>query len=108
MKNFLSNGDVLTLTAPAGGVVGGVAVKIGSAIVVPVASADAGEKFAGKVTGEYQLAAQNDAAWAEGDLLYFTAGAFTKVAAGGVKAGYATAAKVLADAFGAVRLTPTL
>jgi predicted RecA/RadA family phage recombinase len=51
MRNYNGTADVVTLTAPAGGVVGGTGYVIGATFVVPVASAAAGVQFAGQRTG---------------------------------------------------------
>ena len=53
MQNFVQQGDVLSLTAPTGGVTAGVPVKIGSLIVIPLHSAVATATFEGKVNGVF-------------------------------------------------------
>lgn len=56
MKNFLQRGDSLDLIAPAGGVVSGDAILIGTSILaVAVASKAAAETFAGEITGVFEL-----------------------------------------------------
>lgn len=55
-KNFVQDGDVLTLVAPVGGVVSGVPVAIGQLVVVPITSAAEGEKFGGKTNGVWNVA----------------------------------------------------
>ncbi|OEO24061.1 hypothetical protein AX279_19720 [Pseudomonas sp. J237] len=55
-KNFVQDGDVLTLPAPAGGVVSGVPVAIGQLVVVPITDAAAGELFGGKTNGVWSVA----------------------------------------------------
>ena len=76
MKNFGSSGNILTLTAPVGGVKSGVPVIIGDLFAVPLASADAGDEFQGVITGVIQDVAKatgfeataGDAAyWSEAD-----------------------------------------
>lgn len=95
MRTYVQPGDILDLTVPAGGVVSGVAIKIGNFIVVPQCSITAAEvtaagagvrKFAGKLGGVFDLAKINAQAWAEGDLIYFntTSGNMTNVSAAGV------------------------
>lgn len=95
MKTFVQPGSILDLTVPAGGVVSGVAIKIGNLIVVPQCTVTAAEvtaagagvlKFAGKLDGVFELAKINAQAWAEGDLIYFstTSGNMTNVSATGV------------------------
>ena len=55
--NYYQDGDVLDLTAPAGGVVSGEAVQIGDINAVALVDAAAGEIFAAKVTGVFWLPA---------------------------------------------------
>lgn len=56
MKNFLQPGDTLDLIAPAGGVVSGDAVLVGtSLLVVATATRAATEIFAGKKKGVFTL-----------------------------------------------------
>lgn len=50
-KNYVEDGNVLTLIAPAGGVQSGVPAVIGDLVVVPLVDAAAGEPFAGKTGG---------------------------------------------------------
>lgn len=54
-KNFVQDGDVLTLIAPAGGVVSGNPYTIGTLAVVALVTAAAGEEFAAKATGVFDL-----------------------------------------------------
>lgn len=58
-KNYIQDGNVLTLTAPAGGVVSGGIVAIGALVVVAVADAAAGSDFAGHTSGVWRLPAAN-------------------------------------------------
>ncbi len=74
MKNFVQPGDVLTLTAPAGGVVSGTPVLIGGLLVIPAVTAAAGELFTGHVTGVCDLPKTAAQAWTEGQKLYWDAG----------------------------------
>ena len=55
-KNYVQDGDVLTLTAPAGGVVAGVPVAIGQLVVVPLVTVAAGQPFAGRTDGVWNIA----------------------------------------------------
>lgn len=54
-KNFVQDGDVLPLTAPAGGVVSGAPYTIGTLAVVALVSAAEGEQFSAKATGVFDL-----------------------------------------------------
>lgn len=55
MKNFIQDGSVLTLIAPAGGVVSGTPVAIGQLVVVPVTTVAAGLPFQGHAVGVFRL-----------------------------------------------------
>lgn len=54
-KNYIQDGSVLTLTAPAGGVNSGVAYAIGTLVVVANGDAAAGKEFAGHTGGVWNL-----------------------------------------------------
>lgn len=56
-KNFVQDGDVLTLIAPAGGVTSGVPAEVGDLVVVPLETAAVGEEFSAKVGGVWNLPA---------------------------------------------------
>lgn len=71
MKNFIKPGDVLTFTAPGGGVVSGTAYLIGSLLVVAAITAAAGAPFEGMRVGEFTLPKATGSAWTEGQLLYW-------------------------------------
>lgn len=58
-KNFVQDGSVLTLTAPAGGVQSGVPVVVGALMVVPLVDAEEGEQFQGSPGGVWSLPAAN-------------------------------------------------
>lgn len=116
MKNFVQPGSILDLTVPAGGVVSGTPVKIGSFLAIPQCTVTAAEvtaagagvrKFAGKIDGVFEFTKISAQAWAEGDLIYFntTSGFMTNVSATGVfLAGAATEAAANPSAVGRVRL----
>ena len=55
MKNYIQDGNVLTLTAPTGGVVSGGIYKIGLLAVVAAYSAAATEEFEGTACGVFEL-----------------------------------------------------
>jgi predicted RecA/RadA family phage recombinase len=106
MKTFVQTGSILTLTAPTGGVTGGLPAKVGSIVAVPVNSALEGEPFEGQVDGVHNLVKATGSAWAEGDAIYWdnTAKACTKTATSNTKIGVAVAAADSADVEGLVRL----
>lgn len=115
MKTFIQHGSIIDLTVPAGGVVSGVPIKIGTFLVVPQCTVTAAEvtaagagilKFAGKVDGVFELTKISAQAWAEGDLIYFntSSGFMTNVSATGVfLVGAATEAAVNPSSVGRVR-----
>ena len=113
MRNFVSKGESVDLTAPSGGVVGGLAYKIGSFICIAAATVAEAEPFVGNVVGVYDVVAEgagSGQAWAEGDLIYWdnTAKKFTKTSTSNTKAGVAVAAKLTAATEGRLRLVPTI
>ena len=56
-KNYVCDGRTITLTAPAGGVVSGLPVKIGALVVIAITSAAEGEPFTGQTDGAWRLPA---------------------------------------------------
>ena len=69
-KNFVQVGNIVELTAPAGGVVSGQAYRIGSIVVIATVSAAAGEKFNGQRTGVFTLTKVSANAPTEGAKAY--------------------------------------
>jgi predicted RecA/RadA family phage recombinase len=106
MKNFIQPGNVVTLTAPEGGVEGGKGYKVGQLFVVATTDAAAGKTFEGQVCGVYELPKLAAQAWAEGALVYWDAAntRCTTVAAGSLLIGCAVAAAANPSATGIVRL----
>lgn len=70
-RNFKRTGAVLEMVAPAGGVVSGTPVLIGTAFVIPLVTAAVGEIFNGQRIGEFVIAANGAQAWAAGDEIYW-------------------------------------
>jgi predicted RecA/RadA family phage recombinase len=106
-RTFTQPGDVLTLTAPTGGVVAGTAIKIGSLVVVPRETAAQTLPFACDVAGVHTLAKATGTAWTEGATLYFDTANnnfVTAQSATASRAGHAVAAAASGDATGSVRL----
>lgn len=92
MKNFVQEGNVLTLTAPTGGVVGGKPVTIGSVVVVPVSDAEAGDSFVGRRCGVFSVDTAGTPT--EGAKAYITsAGQATGTASGNTLVGAFVSAK---------------
>lgn len=56
-KNYIQDGNVLTFTAPAGGVASGGLYAVRSLVVVSLHDAAEGEPFAGKPNGVWQVPA---------------------------------------------------
>tara|TARA_R110000851_G_scaffold97963_2_gene212154 strand:- start:44208 stop:44522 length:315 start_codon:yes stop_codon:yes gene_type:complete len=54
-KNYVQDGNVLTFTAPSGGVVSGNAYVIGAVACVSLVTVEAGDPFTGRVTGVFDL-----------------------------------------------------
>ncbi len=110
MNNFKHKGVTIDLIAPAGGVVSGKTVKIGSIIAVPGTTKPEGQPFPGTVEGVFDVAAKTGQAWEQGVTVYWDdAGkVFTTTPADASKAGYAVAPKDAAAASGWVKLIPTV
>lgn len=113
MKNFVQDGDVLTLEAPAGGVVSGVGYLIGGLFVVATISAAEGELFTGRRRGVVELVGATHAnaqAASAGDAAYWDNAAkkITKTAAGNTIVGVFVEDKVSADDVAVIVIVPRL
>lgn len=106
MKTYRAPGEVLELTAPAGGVVSGTAYKIGSAIVVATHDAAATAKFNGLYEGIVEIAKVSAQAWTEGQQINYDNATklATTVTTGNFLLGVAVAAAANPSATGLVRL----
>jgi len=71
MKTAIESGDVLTLTAPSGGVVSGSAYLIGSLVVVATETVAQTLPFVGLVLGCVDLPKVAEEGWTEGVKLYW-------------------------------------
>lgn len=98
MNNFRESGNVLTLTAPEGGVVSGGAYLIDALLVIAAASVAADEAFEGVPVGIFRLPKPDQEEWSECAKLYFdeAAGKFTTESAGNTLIGVAARAAVAA------------
>ncbi|MGF7163263.1 putative RecA/RadA family phage recombinase [Rhodoligotrophos appendicifer] len=105
-KNFVQPGDTLTLTAPSGGVVSGVAYLIGSLLVVAQVSKAQGLPFAGKPRGVWVLPKTSAQAWTEGVKVYWdnTNKVVTTTATDNTLVGFAVEAAANPSATGVVWL----
>ena len=83
-KNYVQDGDVLQLTAPTGGVVSGGIYAIGTLVVVAIADAAAGEKFAAKPNGVWSV--ETTGTLAAGDAVGLKAGKVVAAATEGAVA----------------------
>jgi predicted RecA/RadA family phage recombinase len=109
-NNKVQVGNIIDIAAPAGGVVSGVPVQIGSFFGVPVESAAAGVHFGLEVRGAFSnLPKTTGAAWTDGIALYFdpATGMLTTVA-GSLKKVAIGFAALSADAVGSALLVPTV
>ena len=70
-RTFVQPGDVVTFTAPAGGVTAGTPVLIGSLLVIPQNTASQGAEFEGMAVGVHRLSKTSAQSWAEGDKVYW-------------------------------------
>jgi predicted RecA/RadA family phage recombinase len=108
MKTYSYKGDIVSLTAPSGGVTAGTPVVIGSVFCVPISTAAEAAAFAAMVEGVHLLSKTSAQAWAEGDRLYWNAGT-SKVAnlpGDGKFIGFAVAVAANPSSTGYVRLCP--
>jgi predicted RecA/RadA family phage recombinase len=94
MKNFYGKGNAVYVPAPAGGVVSGQPVLIGSLFGFAGMDAPAGATFALHVVGEYWCTKVDNQAWTVGAPIYWdsTALNFTNVVGTNTKVGVATQA----------------
>jgi predicted RecA/RadA family phage recombinase len=76
-RNFVQEGDTLTLIAPSGGVTAGVGYVIGSLFVVALTTAAAGAKFDGATEGVFTMtkaAGSSGKAFTEGEAIFWDDG----------------------------------
>ena len=106
MENFVAEGEVVTLTAPTGGVVSGTAYLIGSLVVVALVTAAETVSFSALTRGVVTHAKVSAQAWTEGVKLYWddTAKNFTTTAGGNPLVGVAAAVAANPSATGKIRL----
>lgn len=109
--HFIKPGDVVTLTAPSGGVVAGTCYLIGALLVFAKTTADEGEEFEGATTGVFEdVPKTTGQSWAEGTKVYWdnTNGLFTTTATGNTLVGVILSAQASADTTGTVMLNGTV
>ena len=98
MKNYVQDGNAITLTAPSGGVVSGQTLQVGVIPVVAVGDAAEGESFVGLTSGVFNV--PTAATPTQGAVAYMTTatGAITTVSTSAVKVGAFVSAKVNGNA----------
>lgn len=106
MNNYLQPGDILTLTAPAGGVTSGVGYLIGNIFGVAGNTVAAAAEFPLQVTGVFTLPKVSTEVWVEGDKVYWDVAnaRCTIVEDGSVLVGVAVAAAANPSTTGEVSL----
>jgi len=105
--NYIQPGQVLTLTAPAGGVTSGTGYLIGSMFVVALHDAAVGEAFEGQLTGVWSLPKTSAQAWTEGVAVYWDGSKATTADGSGSNTliGHAATAAANPSSHGLVRLS---
>jgi predicted RecA/RadA family phage recombinase len=105
MKNYIANGEIITLVAPYD-VASGAAFKVGSIIAVATKAAASGATVEGITTGVVEVAKVSAQAWAVGDKIYWddTAKNFTTVSTSNTLAGVAVAVAANPSSTGRLRL----
>ncbi len=103
MKNYVGDGNALTVTAPAA-VSAGAGVLIGSIFGVAANDAGSGAEVVINTVGVYDLAKTAAQAWTAGALLYWSGTAVTNVASTNKLIGCAARAELAAATVGRVRL----
>jgi len=68
---FVQKGNILTFTAPTGGVASGVPVLIGGLFVIPTSAAVAAATFQGDIVGVWSLTKNSGETWTEGEAVYW-------------------------------------
>ena len=108
MKNYVQQGETLTLTAPYA-VAAGAAFKVGSIIAVATSAADSAATVEGITCGVFDLAKVSAQAWTVGAPIYWddTAKLFTPTSTSNALAGVAVAVAANPSATGRVRLNGT-
>lgn len=106
MQNYSQPGDVVTFTAPSGGVVSGTPVQIGQVLAIPTVSAAQTLPFAALIRGVIVGSKVSAQVWTEGAVIYWdnSAKLFTTVATSNISVGHAAAAAANPTATGSVNL----
>lgn len=106
MKNYIQDGEVVTVAAPSGGVTSGDFVAVGSLTGVAQEDAAEGESVAIVRRGVFELGKTSAQAWTVGVKIYATsAGEMTTTATANTLVGVAAEAAANPSATGKVLLT---
>jgi predicted RecA/RadA family phage recombinase len=103
VKNYIAEGDALTITAGSA-ITSGSGVLVGSVFGVAGTDIASGTEGPINLTGIYDLPKTAAQAWTVGALIYWTGTACTNVAATNKLIGIAARAQLAADTIGRVRL----
>lgn len=106
MRNYRQTGNVITLPAPAGGIISGAGYQAGQFFGVASKSADEGVNVEIQLTGVFDLPKASGEVWTPGELVYWDDNAKEASAVAGVRMliGGAAADAAGGDATGQVRL----
>lgn len=105
MINFLQDGLILTVAAPAN-VVAGQLIQVGNLTGVCAADADSGDNVEIQTKGCFRLAKATGFVPAAGDVAYFDFGADNRLESTGVPIGFYTHAALTGDTYARVVLDP--
>ncbi|UDL03979.1 DUF2190 family protein [Marinobacter sp. CA1] len=105
-RNYVKPGNVLTLTAPSGGVVSGGGYVVGDLFVIAVHNAAEGEPFEGNAVGAWDLPKASSDPWGEGVKVYWDGTQATTVATDNHLIGHSAAVADADAPTGLVRLQP--
>lgn len=106
MKNYIQDGEVVTVAAPSGGVTSGAFVKVGSLTGVAQETAAEAAPVAIVRRGVFELGKTSAQAWTVGAKIYATSGGvMTTVSTDNTLVGVAAAAAANPSATGLVLLT---
>lgn len=105
MKNYISTGDIVEVTAPAAVSSGGIVV-VGKLVGIAVTDAASGTPVNIKTSGVFEVAKTSAQAWTVGAAVYTTsAGVATTTATDNTFIGHAVAAAANPSGAGRVRLS---
>lgn len=92
MKNFIQPGNIVDLTAPAGGLASGQAHLFGALFGVATTAAAEGQRLAVSLEGVFALPKVEGDSLAEGEAAYWDGAAITAESAGNTLVGHAVEA----------------